>query len=100
LAGLAGKFPDRAAVYLARPGGGLQNAKTYYVREENGRRAAYVGSANLTGAGLDGNFEAGIVLDDAVDGADAVEAVMTGIRAWAEHRDARRVTPEMLSELR
>ena len=80
-------------VYLATPGAGRQNGKTYYVRDEHKRCAAYVGSANLTRGGLETNQEAGIVLDDAVDGAAAVETVLRGIMAWCDHPAAVLVTP-------
>jgi replicative DNA helicase len=92
LARLVAEFPDRASVYLALPGGGRQNGKTYYVRDEQHRAAAYVGSANLTRGGLETNQEAAIVLDDAVDDPVTVEAVLGGIIAWCEHPAAELLT--------
>ncbi len=95
LARVVADFPERAMVYLATPGAGRQNGKTYYVRDEHERCAAYVGSANLTRGGLETNQEAGIVLDDAVDGAAAVETVLRGIMAWCDHPAALLVTPDV-----
>uniref|UniRef100_UPI003F491A34 replicative DNA helicase n=1 Tax=Sphaerisporangium sp. CA-236357 TaxID=3240030 RepID=UPI003F491A34 len=97
LAAIAADFPDRATIHLAAPGGGWQNAKTYYVRDGNDRAVAYIGSANLTRGGLTANHEAGIVLDTDVDGKDMLAAVFDGIRAWAEHPDAELVTPEVVT---
>lgn len=99
LAGLAADFPGHVMVCLAGPGPGWQNARTYYVRAADGTCMAYVGSASLTRGGLAANHEAGVVLDSAEDGEDAVDAVLHGIKAWAEHPGARRVTAEALAEL-
>jgi len=95
LARVAADFPEHAMVYLATPGAGRQNGKTYYVRDEHEGCAAYVGSANLTRGGLETNQEAGIVLDDAVDGTAAVETVLRGIMAWCDHPAAVLVTPDV-----
>ncbi len=91
LARLAAGFPGQARVYLADPQGGLQHAKTYYVRGQDGRAAAYVGSGNLTRGGLAANAEAAVTLD----GDPAAETVLHGICAWADHPRARLVTPEV-----
>jgi hypothetical protein len=82
-------------LYLATPGAGRQNGKTYYVRDEQERCAAYVGSANLTRGGLETNLEAGIALDDAVDGTAAVETILRGIMAWCDHPASVLVTPDV-----
>jgi HKD family nuclease len=84
LARLVAEFPGRALAYLATPGNGRQNGKTYYVRGEHGA-AAYVGSANLTRGGLETNQETGITLNDADDDPAVVEAVLNGIMAWCGH---------------
>jgi HKD family nuclease len=95
LARVAAGFPEQAMLYLATPGAGRQNGKTYYVRDEQERCAAYVGSANLTRGGLETNLEAGIVLNDADDGTAAVETILRGIMAWCDHPAAVLVTPDV-----
>jgi len=98
LAGLAAGFPGHAMVCLAGPDPGWQNARTYYVRAADGTCMAYVGSADLTRGGLAADHEAGVILDSADDGEDAINAVLHGITAWAEHPGARRVTAGTLAE--
>jgi replicative DNA helicase/HKD family nuclease len=95
LARLVADFPAHAEVYLATPGSGRQNGKTYYVRGEQDGAAAYVGSANLTRGGLETNHEAGILLDDADDDPATVEAILNGIKAWCGHPSAELVTPDV-----
>jgi replicative DNA helicase len=95
LARLVADFPDSALVYLATPGGGRQNGKSYYVRGEDSGAAAYVGSANLTRGGLETNHEAGIILNDAEDDRAAVEAILNGIMTWCGHPQAELVTPDV-----
>lgn len=95
LAGVAAQFPDRAKVYLVTPQGGLQHAKTYYVRDQNGRSAAYVGSGNLTRGGLEANEEAAVTLEGRAGDKSAAEAVLKGIRAWADQPTAQPVTPDV-----
>jgi replicative DNA helicase len=95
LARVAAGFPEQAMLYLATPGAGRQNGKTYYVRDEQERCAAYVGSANLTRGGLETNLEAGIVLNDADDGTAAVETILRGIMVWCDHPAAVLVTPDV-----
>lgn len=85
-------FPHAASIHLAAPAGGIQNAKTYYVKNTSGRAAAYVGSANLTRGGLTANQEAGVLLDSQEDGDEALEAVLDGVRAWAEHPHTVKIT--------
>jgi HKD family nuclease len=91
LARLVAEFPGRALAYLATPGSGRQNGATYYVRGEHGA-TAYVGSANLTRAGLETNQETGILLNDADDDPAVVAAVLNGIMAWCGHPAAELVT--------
>jgi HKD family nuclease len=93
LARLVADFPDRGLVYLATPGSGRQNGKTYYVRGQQGA-AAYVGSANLTRGGLEANHETAVVLDTDDDPAIA-EAVLDGIMTWCNHPAADLVTPDV-----
>jgi HKD family nuclease len=95
LADLAARFPTQAKVYLATPEGGLQHAKTYYVRGQDGRSAAYVGSGNLTRGGLETNQEAAVVLEGHAGDDSAAEAVLEAIRAWADHPAAKLVTSDV-----
>ena len=96
LARLTTDFPDQAEAYLATPGSGRQNAKAYYIRGRDGA-CAYVGSANLTRGGLETNHEAGILLSDAEDGPEQVEAVLNGIMTWCAHPAAELVTLDVAS---
>lgn len=96
LASIASDFPDQMSIYLASPSSGWQNAKTYYIREPQDRRYAYIGSANLTRGGLANNREAGIVLESSVDDSKIIDTIYKGICAWFEHPNARRVTPEVI----
>lgn len=57
--------------------------KTYHVRRHDGTEAAFVGSANLTAAGLARNVEAGIVLDTREgDSPQQLSQIATAIDAW------------------
>lgn len=81
-----------AAVGPARPGlrvgvvsfaDGYFHPKTVHLVRNDGSAAAYIGSANLTGAGAALNVEAGIVLDTR-DGDDrrVLEAVRAAVDWW------------------
>jgi HKD family nuclease len=98
LAGIAAAYPGLMSLHLAGSEPAWQNAKTYYVRSGDDTRTAYVGSANLTRAGLESNYEAGVILHSDDDGAEAVDAVLQGIVAWEEHPDARPITPQSVTE--
>ncbi len=55
---------SRARLGIVSYANGFYHPKTIHVSFDDGREAAYVGSANLTTSGIDGtNIEAGIVLD-------------------------------------
>lgn len=70
-------------------GGAYFHPKTYHVRRQDGTEAAFVGSANLTSAGLALNVEAGIALDTR-EGDDPYQLsqIAAAIDAWFnEKRD-------------
>lgn len=76
----------------------LMHPKTFYIEGPQGRRLAFVGSANLTSRGLDGNIEAGISLDEN-DDPTALDAVRDAIAAWRSHSNAVVVTDADLPQL-
>lgn len=69
--------------------------KTVHVCHDDGRQAAYVGSANITQPGLSGsNVEAGITLDTAEgDAPEVLKEIARSTEAWFE------VSPEGLFEV-
>lgn len=64
----------------------LYHPKVYHFVLENGRKTAYVGSANLTGAGISGlNIEAGVILDtDDGDDEGLLDQISNSINKWFE----------------
>jgi len=64
-------------------GGAYFHPKTYHVRRQDGTEAAFVGSANLTAAGLALNVEAGIALDTREgDDPHQLSQIAAAIDAW------------------
>jgi hypothetical protein len=59
----------------------LFHPKTIYVEGRDGRRAALVGSGNLTGSGMRSNFEAALALDEHDDPA-VLDAIRDAILTW------------------
>lgn len=90
---------ERASLHVVDMPNGLHNAKTYFVRHDDGRSEALVGSPNLTWGGLTGSSEALVILDSRDDQADQVERVMAGIDAWVQHPSSLPVTREVLAQL-
>ena len=84
LADLVARFPDRMAVVLAAEV--FQHGKVYYIRDRNGGEAAYVGSANLTGAGLEHNHETGVAFSN---GESVIRQAAESVTAWWGHPAAR-----------
>jgi hypothetical protein len=84
LAGLVAQFPDRMAVVLAVEV--FQHGKVYYVCDQDGREVAYVGSANLTGAGLERNHETGVAFSN---GEPVIRQAAESVTAWWGHPAAR-----------
>jgi hypothetical protein len=63
--------------------GAYFHPKTYHVRRQDGTEAAFVGSANLTSAGLTLNVEAGIALDSREgDDPRQLSQIAAAIDAW------------------
>ena len=65
-------------------GGGYFHPKTFHVRRDDGSQASYVGSANLTGAGVAYlDVEAGVIIDSREgDPVEILDAVASGVDAW------------------
>lgn len=78
-------------IALANCSGGLFHPKAYHLSRKDGSQAAYVGSANLTPAGIGGlNIEAGVLTDTnqgddgglATSIADSIDAYFSGERPF------------------
>lgn len=68
-------------------GGAYFHPKTYHVRRQDGTEVAFVGSANLTAAGLALNVEAGIALDTREgDDSRQLSQIAAAIDAWFNER--------------
>lgn len=81
----------------------FHNAKTYYVRYPSGHAEAWVGSANLTQAGLHSNDEAALTLDSTVDDSDTLDKIRGGVLAYRADAAAQVLSSDvirMISELR
>ncbi len=80
----------------------LFHPKTIYVERPAGRRAALVGSGNLTGGGTRNNVEAAIALDER-DDASVLDAIRDAILAWppraTSRGNARPITQQLVDEL-
>jgi hypothetical protein len=88
-------------------GAGYFHPKTFHVRRDDGSQASYVGSANLTGAGVASlHVEAGVIIDSREgDPVEILDAVASGVDAWfdsdraglhrvASHEDIQRLVAE------
>lgn len=84
LVDLFAPYGDRATLRLVN-GPARLHGKVFATRTTDGARAALVGSANLTAAGLTRNFEACLALDD---GNPALDAVFAAAQAWRAHPDS------------
>ena len=75
-----------ARVAIIRYGAGLFHPKVYHVTRLDGGQAAYVGSANLTSAGVTGlNVEAGLILDTATgDPEQPLDRMASAVDAWLD----------------
>lgn len=80
-------------------GAEFHNAKTYYVRYPDQRAEAWVGSANLTHAGLHSNHEAAVTLDTTEDDPKAVTAVVDAIQAYQNGHGTVRLTDNVIRQL-
>jgi len=62
---------------------GLYHPKVYHIRRSDGSQCAYVGSSNLTPAGLSTNVEAGLTLDTREgDEQDLLEEIESATEEW------------------
>lgn len=84
LAELLGLPRSGARLGIASYTRAFYHPKTYHFRRADGSQAAYVGSANLTLAGIASqNIEAGILLDTHEgDPTDVLDAVARGVDEW------------------
>lgn len=73
-----------AQLGVASYSAGIFHPKTYHFRRNDGSQAAYVGSANLTPAGIGGqNVEAGLIIDTRQGDSPAVlDAVAASVDSW------------------
>lgn len=86
LANLIGGPRPAARIAVVKYETGLYHPKVYHVTRMDGSQAAFVGSANLTQAGVTGlNIEAGIILDSASgDSLQLLEKIASAVDAWFE----------------
>ena len=84
LSHLVARFPGQIAVVLAIDV--FQHGKVYYIRSRGGREAAYIGSANLTGSGLERNHETGVAFSN---GEPIIAQVLESVTSWWQHPAAR-----------
>ncbi len=75
---------ERAAVRVVTDPARFHNAKTYYVSYPDGDAEAWVGSANLTQAGLHSNDETALTLESTVDDSDTLKQIHAGITAYRD----------------
>lgn len=72
--------PARGTLTLVACGGALFHAKVIHIVDAHGSATGYVGSANMTEAGLGRNLEAGVILGP--DSAQALARMAAAIDAW------------------
>lgn len=89
LAGYMGIPRENASLGVVNFGNAYFHPKTYHVRRSDGSQVAYVGSANLSAAGLALHVEAGVSLDTREnDKEQHLSAIAMAIDAWfIENRD-------------
>jgi hypothetical protein len=85
---IAGVPRANAQLGVVQYGNGFYHPKTFHFRRRDGGQCAYVGSANLTGAGITSqHVEAGLVLDTADgDPADVLNKIADAIDEWFRTR--------------
>ncbi len=78
--------PSSRSLTIVRCGGNaLFHPKTLHMVREDGSPVGYVGSANMTGAGLGLNVEAGVILGP--ESAVALDDMASSIDAWASRSE-------------
>ena len=87
----------RAKIAIVRYTTGLYHPKVYHLTRRDGSQAAYVGSANLTSAGVTGlNVEAGLILDTALgDPEQPLNQISSSVDEWF---DGKRQGVDIISE--
>lgn len=90
-------YGERATVTVVRAPTRL-HAKAFLLTDAHGARRALVGSANLTGAGLARNVEAGIAIDEA-EGSDVLDKIEDAFRRAREQPDALPIDVTSLATL-
>jgi len=76
---------SRSLTIVSCAGSALFHPKTIHLIGPGGNATGYVGSANMTEAGLGWNIEAGVFLGP--DSAGALQAMAASIDAWAERTE-------------
>ena len=85
LAGALGLHRPNVKLGIVCFDSGLFHPKVYHFRRSDGTETAYVGSANLTGPGLNGlNVEAGLIVDSRDDDPRVLTEIRERIDAWFE----------------
>lgn len=84
LVSILGLPRDGAKLGIVSYAGSFYHPKTYHLRRNDGTQAAYVGSANLTSAGIEAlNVEAGLLLDTREgDPMDVLDQIAASVDAW------------------
>lgn len=90
---------EQADVRVVTGAARFQNAKTYYVRYPDGQAEAWVGSANLTHAGLHSNDEAALTLDSTVDSHDTLQQIRSGITVYSGDPGAETLSSDLIRTL-
>lgn len=86
-----------AKIAIVRYATGLFHPKVYHLTRRDGSQAAYVGSANLTSAGVTGlNVEAGLILDTTLgDPEQPLKEISASVDEWF---NVKRQGVELISE--
>jgi hypothetical protein len=67
--------------------GGYYHPKVYHLSRSDGSQVAFVGSANLTGAGLTQHVEAGVAFDSAEgDPTSILDSISTAVDKWFDEK--------------
>lgn len=83
LVNLLGLPRSNARLGIVGYSGAYFHPKTYHFLRADGSQAAYVGSANLTLAGMARHVEAGLILDTRDgDSASVLDDIANGVNAW------------------
>jgi HKD family nuclease len=95
---LSDRYPGRVELVVVGPSGVRSNSRSYFVRNPEGRVLAYVGSADLTCAGLRDNHETGVLLDSTTE-PGVVQELLKAHEVLLKHSDVQPVTRELAAGL-